>query len=141
MSAIRLVRKWFTDASTIGVLIFEQFRCYTLEDRVRADGVKIWGETAIPAGTYPVKVTWSNRFKRPLPLLVNVPSFEGIRIHPGNTANDTTGCILVGILRHDDLVADSRRAFIQLFPLIEKAQPDLCIVITDDPETDTRTLQ
>ena len=65
-----------------------------MEDTVRDE--KIAGKTAIPEGTYEVVVNRSPRFKRDLPLLLNVPNFEGIRIHRGNTAKDTNGCILVG---------------------------------------------
>ena len=65
-----------------------------MEDTVREK--KIAGKTAIPAGTYQVIVNRSPKFKRDLPLLLDVPNFEGIRIHRGNTAKDTSGCILVG---------------------------------------------
>ena len=51
---------------------------------------------AIPAGRYSVAITWSPKFKRWLPLLVNVPRREGIRIHAGNNPSDSRGCILVG---------------------------------------------
>ena len=67
--------------------------CYTLEDVVREE--KVYGETAIPAGRYRVDVTYSNRFQCDMPLVLDVPNFEGIRIHPGNTDKDTHGCILV----------------------------------------------
>lgn len=79
--------------------------CNTLEDQVRDannDGdlndpgeEKVYGKTAIPRGTYKVIVNLSNRFKKELPLLLNVPGFEGIRIHGGNKAEDSLGCILV----------------------------------------------
>ena len=65
-----------------------------MEDAVREE--KIVGKTAIPAGTYQVIVNRSSKFKRDLPLLLDVPYFEWIRIHRGNTAKDTRGCILVG---------------------------------------------
>ena len=84
-----------TPEYTIGRLeINGKFFCHTLEDAVRKE--KIAGKTAIPAGTYQVIVNRSPKFKRDLPLLLDVPNFEGIRIHRGNTAKDTSGCILVG---------------------------------------------
>ena len=95
------------------------FECFTLEDKVRP--VKIKGITAIPAGAYEVVVTFSERFKRPLPLLLNVPNFDGIRIHPGNTSRDTEGCILVGQKRTKDSVQLSRAAFDVLFAKIAQA--------------------
>ena len=71
-------------------------------------GHKIAGRTAIPDGRYPVVVTYSPRFGRWLPLLLHVPQFEGIRIHAGNTPDDTAGYILVGENRRPDQVLDSR---------------------------------
>ena len=90
---LRVERTDFSETSTIGKLyVDDQFECYTLEDKVRP--VKIKGKTAIPAGRYEVIVNFSQRFGRMLPLFLNVPNFEGVRIHPGNTAADTEGCIL-----------------------------------------------
>lgn len=96
---ITVKRFKLTKRCTIGnMLIDGKFFCHTLEDKVRRlpDEVKIWGKTAIPAGTYKVIMTDSSRFKRRLPLLMNVPHFTGIRIHRGNTVEDTVGCVLVG---------------------------------------------
>jgi hypothetical protein len=91
---------------TIGKMYIDgDYFCDTLEDRVRdinKNGkfdngeVKVAGETAIPYGRYQVVVTMSPRFKRELPRLLNVPNFEGILIHRGNTDKDSSGCILVG---------------------------------------------
>lgn len=104
--------------------------CFTLEDVVRGtDGatVKEWkipGQTAIPKGVYNVVITPSHRFKRDLPLLENVPGFTGVRIHPGNTAEDTEGCILVGRYRSTHSVSESKAAFAELLPKIQAALQD-----------------
>ena len=102
------------------------FECFTLEDVERP--VKIKGETAIPKGTYKVIINESNRFKRQLPLLLNVPGFEGVRIHSGNTNHDTEGCILVGQTRHKEFIGKSRKAFDKLFKKMQKAN-DITISI------------
>lgn len=89
-------RQASADGCTIGrMYVDDHWQCWTLEDIVR-DGPKVLHETAIPPGRYRVMITQSVRFGRRLPLLLNVPGFEGIRIHGGNTAADTSGCILVG---------------------------------------------
>ena len=81
---------------TIGHLfVNDNYFCDTLEDTTRT-GLKIFGKTSIPAGTYTVDWNWSNRFMRYMPELLSVPGFSGIRIHSGNTDQDTEGCILVG---------------------------------------------
>jgi len=128
-----LDRRWYSEQSTIGVLRAGEFQCFTLEDPVR-HGRKIPGRTAIPAGRYKVAYTWSNRFRRMLPLLVDVPGFAGIRIHPGNTAADTSGCILVGRSRGPDWIGGSRAAYRDLEPLIMDSVPDCWIVIADHQE-------
>jgi len=107
-------------AYTIGKLYIDgKYFCDTLEDAVRPAGVKIKGETAIPVGTYKVEMTMSNRFKRVLPLLLNVPNFDGIRIHRGNTAADTEGCILVGENKQVGKVINSTDTEIELVLLLK----------------------
>lgn len=118
---LTLIREPSTAHSTPGTLLVDdKFECYTLEDVVRA--AKIAGETAIPAGTYKVIIDMSNRFKRLLPLVVDVPGFAGIRIHPGNTDKDTEGCILVGTSRSKDFVGNSRVALDALFKKMQAAK-------------------
>ena len=118
---LALRRKWFTDSSTVGELYVDgAFECFTLEDVVRPGDilvVKVPGKTAIGAGRYRVIVDHSTRFNQELPHLLDIPGFTGIRIHPGNSAADTDGCILVGLRRAADSVLDSRKAF---EPLLEK---------------------
>lgn len=110
MIKLTLERFFFGEKYTIGRLYVNGiYLCDTLEDRFRDLGIekKIYGETAIPAGTYEVRVTWSPKFKRNLPLLLGVPHFEGIRIHRGNTVKDTLGCILVGENKVKGMVINS----------------------------------
>jgi hypothetical protein len=118
---IQIKRLHRTEFSTIGELLIDNvWECYTLEDIER--DVKIKGETAIPKGTYKVIINQSNRFKRLLPLLLNVEGFEGVRIHAGNTNHDTEGCILVGKTRSNDFIGQSRKAFDSLFTKMQKAK-------------------
>ena len=103
---LRLERKYFKETYTIGNLYINgSFFSNTLEDKnrdVNKNGkfdngeTKIYGETCIPFGTYKIILTMSPKFKRELPRLLNVPSFEGVLIHRGNTAKDSAGCILIG---------------------------------------------
>jgi hypothetical protein len=125
---LKLERTWCGEKCTIGTLYVNgKTECFTLEDvrrEVKGRPVEEWkvpGATAIPAGVYNVVVTPSNRFKRDLPLLENVPGFQGIRIHPGNTSEDTEGCLLVGMAKGPDFVSESRRAFEQLFTKIKES--------------------
>ena len=123
---IKLIRETFTDKSAIGRLLIDGlFYGWTLEDKDRyleADpSRKVKGETAIPAGRYQVIINWSPRFKRELPLLLNVPGFEGIRIHSGNKPEDTEGCILPGKTKGQDFVGRSREAFNEIFEAIQSA--------------------
>jgi hypothetical protein len=98
---IKVVRSVFSPTTTMGkMFIDEAFFAYTLEDHDRhLNGdcsKKLKSKTAIDTGTYEVVVSFSNNFKRYLPLLLQVPCFEGIRIHGGNTCEDSLGCILIG---------------------------------------------
>lgn len=118
---ITVKRLYKTENSTIGEMLVDGiFECFTLEDKERP--VKIKGETAIPKGTYRVIINESNRFKRLLPLLIDVPNFEGVRIHSGNSNHDTEGCILVGQTRNKNYIGQSRKAFDKLFKKMQAAK-------------------
>lgn len=125
---LNLKRLHKTKNSTIGELTVDGlFQCYTLEDIER--DIKVKSETAIPKGTYKVIINQSNRFKRLLPLLIDVPGFEGVRIHSGNSNHDTEGCILVGETRSKDFIGKSRKAFDKLFDKMKEAE-SITITIT-----------
>ena len=82
---------------------------------------KVYGKTCIPNGTYTVVLSYSNRFKRILPELLDVPHFLGIRIHSGNSSKDTEGCIILGTKSKGDWVTASRVAFNKIYVLLQKA--------------------
>lgn len=121
---LKLNRIFLGSSATIGeLLVNDKHLCDTLEDRVRPEGEKVYGKTAIPEGTYEVKLTHSPRFKKILPEILNVPNFSGIRIHTGNSSKDTEGCIIVGTWdgEKEDWVGNSRIAFDELMALLEEA--------------------
>lgn len=137
---LHVFREPSEDGATFGALFVDgHFECLTLEDEIREQpGVtvaawKVPGQTAIPARTYPVQITPSRRFKRLLPILLNVPGFEGIRIHPGNAIADTHGCLLVGRTRTDGRVGESRLAFEHLFAQMLHAPDAITITIENPP--------
>ena len=107
MIKLRLERRYKGSKYTIGKLfINDEYFCDTIEDIDRGlkssmsveyiKKKKVYAETAIPTGTYKIEMTYSNKFKRILPLLVDVKGFSGIRIHRGNTEKDSSGCIVIG---------------------------------------------
>lgn len=116
---------------TIGKLyIDDAYFCDTLEDTVRDTNKsgkfdngeqKIKGKTAIPYGTYEIKWTYSPRFKKYTPQLMNVPSFEGIRVHAGNTSADTEGCLVLGENKQVGKVLNSRATINKFYPIIKEA--------------------
>lgn len=116
---------------TIGKLyIDDNYFCDTLEDTVRdlnKDGKfdngeeKIKGKTAIPYGTYEIKWTYSPRFKKYTPQIMSVPSFEGIRIHSGNSSKDTEGCLLLGENKKVGMVLNSKATIAKFCPIIKDA--------------------
>lgn len=125
---ITVTREPSKQGSTIGSLAIDGVRlCYTLEDEVRevpsrpVAEWKVQNTTAIPRGRYAVIINHSGRFDRLMPLLVDVPGFSGVRIHSGNTAADTDGCILLGFLKEGNLLLNSRNAFNEFFAQLSAA--------------------
>lgn len=124
-------RLWPGFACVIGQLYVDGLPdCFSLEDTIRPDGVKVEGETAIPQGTYRLIMSESKRFCRELPQLLDVPGFTGIRIHAGNTCENTAGCILVGLERHDNWIGKSRLALDLLLPKIRTGLAQGPVTIT-----------
>ena len=127
---LKLKRITLANTFTDGELyINDKFFCYTVEDKVRAKAgmwnklLKVYAETAIPYGTYPVLVTWSNRFQRMLTGIFNVPDFEGIRMHNGSTAKSSAGCPILSFKRiQPGVLFNDKNAMNQLCTLIEDAQ-------------------
>lgn len=136
-------RTYFTGKSTIGKIYIDgKYHSFSLEDRIRPEKIK--HETAIPFGRYEVKLTYSPKYGRIMPEIMNVPNFTGIRIHAGNDNEDTSGCLLAGFKRGEDWIGDSREASRQLeasivaelkagkqvFIEFKKADPLLLVIIT-----------
>lgn len=146
-------RKWYTSTSTISELEIDgQRECFVLEDTVRAPGVKIQNRTAIGAGRFRVIVDWSNRFRKYAFHILDVPNFTGIRMHSGNTDEDTDGCLLAGQTRALNAVFGSHNALVALWDKLTEQvgfneehgcqafqmKEETWITIVDAPETDTR---
>ena len=138
---LELTRSVKTNKSTIGELTVNGvFECFVLEDKdrgLRKDMpiselmvMKIKTRTAIPTGRYEIVVSFSDKFQKMLPLLLDVPAFAGIRIHPGNTDANTEGCLLPGKTKSPDMIGSSRVAFTALFDKIKAALQREKIFIT-----------
>ncbi len=127
---LKLIRKNLQPTYTEGELWIDgKFYCFVVEDKVRAKVglwnklLKVYAETAIPYGRYQVLVTWSNRFKRMLPAILNVPDFEGIRIHNGTSALSSAGCPIISFKRNGaGKVTSEGAAMNQLCGAIVEAQ-------------------
>ena len=125
---LSLNRTVFTEASTTGILYIDDVKeCFTIEDKVReVEGKKVseWKidkKTAIPKGTYKVIIDMSPKYGKEMLHILDVPGYSGIRIHSGNVAEDTEGCIIVGKTVGKDRVNSSVDAMKGLFPKIKQA--------------------
>lgn len=128
------------DKYTIGHLYIDgNYYCDVLEDVDRElsndmseeeiKKIKVYDKTAIPTGRYKIEVTYSPKFKRYLPILLNVRGFSGIRIHSGNTAEDTLGCLLVGFNKEKGKVLNSRVTSDKLTALLRNCEEEIHITI------------
>lgn len=119
-------RKSTRNGATLGRLSIDgEPEMFTLEDAIRE--VKVPGETCIPPGRYRVVIDYSQRWRRLLPRLLNVPNFSGVRMHAGNAQGDTTGCVLVGLGVSGNTITRSRDAMLRLMtiiaPVLAKGEP------------------
>lgn len=120
MTELLLNRELETTDATLGKLFFaDQYSYYTVEDIQRR--VKIPGVTAIPIGRYQIFMQFSPHFQREMPHLQNVPGYTGVLVHWGNDSADTDGCVIIGLDRTADGVAESRLAFDNFLPRLEQA--------------------
>lgn len=137
---IKLVRIAFKSTYTIGKLYVDgKYFCDTIEDKDRgldnsmtANEIlkrKVKGQTAIPTGHYNIDITYSPKYKRMMPLLLDVKGFSGIRIHSGNTAKDTEGCLIVGRNKQVGMVLESRDTYQRLFEMMQ-GEKNITIDIT-----------
>lgn len=132
MLHLTLIRKWKKSDYTIGQLYAGgRLICNTVEDADRGLNMymketeiknkKVYAETAIPAGTYKLAVSVSPKFKRKLIEVLNVPGYSGIRIHKGNTAKDSAGCIIPGENKIQGGVINSTKYEELLTSMVESA--------------------
>lgn len=137
---LKLIRHTFLSDRTLGTLYIDGVEfCSTLEDTERGldqnyplkdiQTIKQYGITAIPKGVYEVIINYSNRFKRLLPLLLNVPGYVGIRMHNGTKPEHTLGCILMGT-RYGNVLINSRDTLEKFMVILTKAVKKEKIKIT-----------
>ena len=140
---LSLIRTTKNEHATLGKLLIDGvFECYTLEDKDReVSGIpvaqwKVQNQTCIPRGTYEVTIDFSTRFKRVMPHILDVPGFDGIRIHWGNTDVDTDGCVLLGqTIGGPDFIGSSRAAFDTFFPKLQAGMEEGSVYITISDDT------
>lgn len=126
---VEVVRYEYYPTCTMGILyIDEKIFCHVLEDKVRPDGIKTYGETAIPEGTYNLTIEpFRGNVDKMYPLLHDVPNFTGVCMHGGNTAADTLGCLLLGFDREEQRI--SRSAIIQFVMKLAKSPKPWTITV------------
>lgn len=121
LPVITITRDLMTSEATLGRLRVNGFECVTLELPWRDNAEDV---SCIPPGTYKARITYSNKFKRALPELLDVPGRSKVRIHAGNTTRDTQGCVLVGEERVDSapMITKSQVTLTELFDALHPAK-------------------
>lgn len=120
---LTLQRYLFTEDYTMGLLFIDGvYFCDTIEDKYRGQDLKktkVMHETCIPYGVYDVKITYSPKYKKNMPQILDVPYFTGVRIYAGNKATDISGCVCVGVKSDNGEVAQSRKTYNALLKRLE----------------------
>lgn len=123
---LEVIRDDFTDKRTLGKLYADgNYIGETCEDddrHLESGGDKVYGQTSIPRGLYKIILSHSHHFDRILPEVLDVPEFTGVRIHGGNTAADSLGCILLGKIRTADGIANCAATLQRLIDMIDAAE-------------------
>ena len=136
---LKLIRNKSNQEYTEGKLYIDGvFFCDTLEDQDRGlyqhmslaeiKAVKVYGETCIPYGTYKVELSYSPKFKKIMPAILDVKGFTGVRIHNGSYTYHSSGCPLVGIKYKDGMLTNSRKTFNELMQKLQN-QKDITLTI------------
>lgn len=137
---ITLIRIANRPTYSIGKLYIDGvYECDVLEDTDRGLDDKMpleeiikkkkYGTTAIPSGVYEVQITYSPKYKKRMPLIMNVKGYSGVRIHSGNSAEDTLGCLLVGKNKEVGKVLESRATYNKLFKILDSTSERITIEI------------
>ena len=116
--------------------------CDTLEDKDRGlyqhmsldeiKKIKVYGETCIPYGTYKVELTYSHKFKKIMPEVLDVKCFTGVRIHNGIDINSTLGCVIIGKKWQDGKVTKSRDTFAKLMQILQQCNEEIILIISNE---------
>jgi hypothetical protein len=135
---VNIHRIAYTEKSTTGLYIVdgEQWPCVSLEDRIRPPGVKVYGQTCIPAGKYMLAKRESPKFKREVIWVKYVPGFDYVYIHSLNKASETDGCLGIAAKRinWDWILGDAFSWERKLFNYIEsRGWSDAWLTVTNGP--------